>query len=104
MSDDITIKARTSTRKLAPKPGALPHTENVGVRVYGESPDRAALQIRTYGPLQPGGVKQVMYSHASLNIQEIEELILLLEAQRTRLVSYQQPNTVRAVVRGKGSY
>ena len=82
---DTTIKAPATTSQVAPIDG---YDTTVGVRVYGVSPDRSALQIRTYGPLTPGAVKQYMYSHASLNIQQIEELIVLLEAQRTRLVSH----------------
>jgi len=83
---DVTVSARTSAKQLVVMPGK--ETLDTGVRVYGESPDRSALQIRSHGPIIPGGVKRHMYSHASLDIQQIEELIVLLEAQRTRLVSH----------------
>ncbi len=59
-----------------------------GVRVMGSSPERSAIQIRSFGTTTSngGGKVRPVYSHAYLSIEQIEELIVALEAERTRLV------------------
>jgi len=84
MSETI-IKAPASTKLLS----AIPHGVVVGVRVFGESPERSAIQIRTFGKTaEHGQAQRAAYSHASLTINQIEALIVALEAERTRLVSH----------------
>ncbi len=58
------------------------------LRIYGESPEAAALQIRTYGSVAPRsrGVYRLAYSTVSLTADDIEKVIEELKVQRARLL------------------
>ena len=62
-----------------------------GVRIYAESPETSALQIRSYGCVAASGrgVCRVAYSHVSLTADDLASIIAELTVQRDRLLSKQ---------------
>ena len=60
------------------------------VRIFGLSPDRAALQIRSYGALTGGrgGKDRPAYSTAHLTAAQIVEIRALLLIELERLKKY----------------
>ena len=58
-----------------------------GVRLYGDSPDTACLQIRTFGPITSSrtGKHREAFSTVSLNATDLTLLISELRVQLARL-------------------
>lgn len=86
MSDFMLEKenARTTVDQGEGRPGS--------VRIYGESPETAVLQIRTYGCIAASGrgVCRVAYSHVSLTADDLTAIIAELTVQRDRLLEKQR--------------